>query len=139
MKKMIYDAPYNLEYKTALSAGLDLEAQINNAISIPIFGRVIIPTGVKANIPAGHFGIVAGRSGLNFNHGLIVPNGTIDADYRGEIKVCIYNLGSREYEILPGDSIAQLIICPLSNIGLVQGEVTNDTERGVSGFGSTGR
>ena len=125
-------------YKTKDSAGCDL---INNggAARLLPMDRVCLPTGVHISLPEGYEGQVRGRSGLNKNHGIIVPTGTIDADYRGEIMVVLYNLSREEYTIQPGDRIAQLVISPVVQANWDEVEFLDKTERGENGFGSTGK
>lgn len=96
-------------------------------------------TGVHVAIPEGYVGYVQGRSGLNINHHIICPTGTVDSGFTGSIRVKLYNLGDSDYMIHAGDKIAQLVIQPLVDCELVQVESLEDTERGSNGFGSTGR
>lgn len=127
-------------YKTPSSSGCDLVANISERIEILPGEGVIIPTGISIALPDGFEAQVRGRSGLNFSDDIVCPVGTIDADYRGEIKVKLYNLSKKPYIIMPQERIAQLVICPV-----VQAEwdevqmLESDTERGTDGFGSTGR
>jgi dUTP pyrophosphatase len=101
---------------------------------------VIVPTGWAIAIPAGHEGQVRPRSGLATKHGVTVPNapGTIDADYRGELKVALINLGGAEFVVTPGMRIAQLVIAPVIRAAISEVADLSVTERGVGGFGSTG-
>lgn len=126
------------EYKTKDSAGCDL---INNGESVKLYplDRAFIHTGVHIQLPEGYEAQVRGRSGLNKNHGIVVPTGTIDADYRGEIGVVVYNLSREPVTIYPGDRIAQLVICPVIQADWLQVESLNPTDRGEGGFGSTGK
>lgn len=126
------------EYKTKDSAGCDL---INNGESVKLYplDRAFIQTGVHIQLPDGYEAQVRGRSGLNKNHGIVVPTGTIDADYRGEIGVVVYNLSREPVTIYPGDRIAQLVICPVIQADWLQVESLNPTDRGDGGFGSTGK
>lgn len=126
------------EYKTKDSAGCDL---INNGCArklLPL-DRAFIHTGIHISLPDGYEAQVRGRSGLNKEHGIVVPTGTIDADYRGEIGVIVYNLSREEYTIQPGDRIAQLVICPVIQADWQQVESLDQTDRGDGGFGSTGK
>ena len=101
---------------------------------------VIIPTGIQIALPEGYEGQIRGRSGLNCNHDIVCPVGTIDADYRGELKVKLYNLGKRPYIIKPQERVAQLVICPVVQAKWNEVEhLECDTERGNKGFGSTGK
>lgn len=126
------------EYKTEFSAGCDL-CSTNEPTRILPGHRAFFNTGVSIAIPNGFEGQVRGRSGLNKNHGLVVPIGTIDADYRGEIGVVVYNLGQEEVLIKKGDRIAQLVIAPVLQAEWNEVESLDITERGEKGFGSTGR
>ena len=127
-------------YKTSESAGCDLSANINEDIELLPGDSVIIPTGIHIALPDGYEGQVRGRSGLNINDGIVCPVGTIDADYRGEIKVKLYNLSKRPYVIKPQERIAQLVICPVVQAKWDEVEhLECDTERGNKGFGSTGK
>jgi dUTP pyrophosphatase len=129
-------------YASDGAAGADLRAAIPGPVAIPPHERASIPTGVRLAIPAGYEGQVRPRSGLAIRHGVTVLNapGTIDADYRGEIRVLLINTSNETYTIEDGDRIAQLVIAPV-----VRGRfVRSDTElgesvRGEGGFGSTGR
>ena len=125
-------------YQTKDAAGCDL---INNGQTIKLYplDRAVINTGVRIQIPEGYEAQVRGRSGLNRDHGIVVPTGTIDADYRGEIGVVVYNLSREPYIIKPGDRIAQLVICPVVQADWQQVEHLDKTDRGEGGFGSTGK
>lgn len=125
-------------YKTPLSAGCDL---VNNGWDMLLEPgeRGFIHTGISIALPDGYEAQVRGRSGLNKNYGLVVPVGTIDADYRGEIGVVIYNHSQQPYQIRKGDRIAQLIISPVVQAEWEVVETLEETERGEGGFGSTGK
>jgi len=127
-------------YETEGSAGLDLRAAIDSDIVLASLERTAIPTGLSMAIPQGYEGQVRPRSGLAFRHGLTVTNapGTIDADYRGEVKVLLINLGSEPVTITRGMRCAQLIIAPVSQAKLTEVESLDETDRGAGGFGSTG-
>ena len=101
--------------------------------------RAFIHTGVHISLPEGYEAQVRGRSGLNKNHGIVVPTGTIDADYRGDIGVVVYNLSREPFIIHPGDRIAQLVICPVIQAEWEQVDHLDKTDRGEGGFGSTGK
>ena len=118
-------------------AGYDLYAAHNAYIRA--HGGIAIDTGVHIQIPRGMYGLVAGRSGLNFKQGVICPQGTIDSGFCGAIRVKLYNNGGRDYEFVAGDKISQLVILPVitPRLGLV--DMFPQTERGDNGFGSTGR
>ena len=131
----IYEIP---EYKTKDSAGCDLKNQGGKITLYPL-DRAFILTGVHIELPEGYEAQVRGRSGLNKNHGIVVPTGTIDADYRGEIGVVVYNLSREPFTIHPGDRIAQLVICPVIQADWQQVDHLDKTDRGDGGFGSTGK
>jgi dUTP pyrophosphatase len=126
--------------KTAASAGLDLAAAVEDAVLIPVGGRALIPTGFAIALPPGHEGQVRPRSGLAVEHGVTVLNspGTIDADYRGEVKVLLVNLGDAPFTVTRGMRIAQLIVAPVGAARLVEAVTLDETPRGSGGFGSTG-
>ncbi|WP_372003283.1 dUTP diphosphatase [Tistrella mobilis] len=130
------------EMKTAGAAGLDLPAAVpaDAPIMLAPGGRALVPTGLTMAIPEGYEGQVRPRSGLAFSQGVTVLNapGTIDADYRGELKVLLVNLGDAPVEITRGMRIAQLVIAPVTATRLVEVEALDDTIRGAGGFGSTG-
>ena len=127
-------------YATPGSAGMDLRAAIAGPMFIPAGERVQIPTGLAMAIPVGFEGQVRARSGLAWRKGLAVINapGTIDSDYRGEVKVLLVNLSSEEVEIPPGERIAQLVIAPVVQVVVETVVSLERTERGAGGFGSTG-
>ncbi len=127
-------------YGSDHAAGADLRADISEPITVPSLGRVLIPTGLKMAIPAGWEGQVRPRSGLAVKKGLTVLNspGTIDADYRGEVKVILVNLGNSSVVIEPGERIAQLVIAAAPQAHFLSVQVLPDTVRGEGGFGSTG-
>ena len=128
-------------YETIASAGMDLRANLDLPLFVKPLERVLVPTGLFIELPIGYEAQVRPRSGLAFKHGLTVLNspGTIDADYRGEIKVILVNLSDTAFEIKDGERIAQMIVAKHER---VQWEVTNQllaTDRGSGGFGSTGK
>lgn len=127
------------EYKTALAAGCDLKADIRGQIVLHPGTSAIIPTGIRLALPAGYEGQIRGRSGLNFKNGIVVPVSTIDADYRGEVRVKVYNLGGEVYCINPLDRIAQLVISKVERVEFAKVESLDETERGEGGFGHTGK
>lgn len=129
------------EYKTALSAGMDLCASLDAPIVLKSLERKLIPTGLFLEIPAGYEAQVRPRSGMALKHGLTCLNspGTIDADYRGEIGVILANLSTEEFTINDGERIAQLVIAKHESAEWVETEELVETERGAGGFGSTGR
>lgn len=128
-------------YETNASAGMDLRANINEPIVLLPLQRSLIPTGLFIAIPEGIEAQIRPRSGLAFKHGITVLNspGTIDADYRGEIKVLLVNLSDTPFEIKDGDRIAQLIVAKHENVEWALTEELMETKRGVGGFGSTGK
>ena len=128
------------EYQTPGSSGIDLRAAVEEPIIIENGERVMIPTGLKMEIPAGYEGQVRTRSGLAATRGLVVLNspGTLDADYRGEVKVILMNLGSEPLTINRGDRVAQLVIAPVTRVAITEVEDVDETIRGSGGFGSTG-
>lgn len=129
-------------YQSALASGFDVRAQLpEGAVKLNPQERLIIPTGLSFEIPAGFEIQARPRSGLAAKQGLTVLNspGTIDADYRGEVKIILINLGSSPVEIGDQERIAQLVLCPVWQAEFVISQELNETERGVGGFGSTGR
>jgi dUTP pyrophosphatase len=128
-------------YQSEHAAGMDLMADIEAEFSLAPMGRVSIPTGFAIEIPPGFEGQVRPRSGLAFKQGITVINapGTIDADYRGEIKVLLVNLGGESVWLQPGDRIAQLVIAPVVRAAVEEVDNLEETERGDGGFGHTGR
>lgn len=128
-------------YRTDGSAGLDLAADLDEALTLAPLARALVPTGLILEIPQGFEGQVRPRSGLALKHGITCLNspGTIDSDYRGEVQVLLVNLGSEPFEIRRGERIAQLVIAPVTQATLVEVEQVSDTTRGSGGFGSTGR
>lgn len=128
------------ERATAHAAGFDLRADLPGDLVVPPGGRTAVPTGLALEIPEGFEGQVRPRSGLAIRHGLTVANapGTIDADYRGEVKVLLVNLGSEAVTIRPGDRIAQLVVHRLPEVVLVEADALRETGRGRGGFGHTG-
>jgi dUTP pyrophosphatase len=128
-------------YATEYSAGMDLKADISESITFGPLERVIVPTGLFIALPCGYEAQIRPRSGLAAKSGLTVLNspGTIDADYRGEIKVILINLSDKPFIINPGDRIAQMVIAPFVKAEWLESETLDDTERGEGGFGSTGK
>lgn len=125
---------------TAHAAGYDLTAALDEAMVLLPGARAAVPTGLAIALPDGLEGQVRPRSGLGMKHGVTVLNapGTIDADYRGEVKVLLVNLGDAPFRIESGDRIAQLVVARYERVAFVEGDL-DDTARGVGGFGSTGR
>lgn len=139
--KIINQGAYPIpSYQTEQSAGADLYANISEAISINPFERVLVPTGLIIELPINFEAQIRPRSGLAFKHGITVLNspGTIDADYRGEIKVLLINLGQEEYKIQPGERIAQMVIASCLQADFQIESDLSVTERGAGGYGHTG-
>lgn len=128
-------------YATEGSAGMDLRAQLNEAVLLQPLERKLIPTGLFIELPEGYEAQVRPRSGLAINQGITCLNspGTIDSDYRGEIKIILINLGNEPQEIKQGDRIAQLVISKVEQAALNLVEDIALTERGTGGFGHTGK
>lgn len=129
------------KYQTALSAGLDLHANLEESISLKNGERALIATGLFIELPEGYEAQVRPRSGLALKHGITVLNspGTIDADYRGEIKVLLINHGSETFEINDGERIAQLVVAQHATVTWKETSTLNNTERGNGGYGSSGK
>ena len=129
------------KYGTEYSAGMDLMANIDEPITLAPLERKLIPTGVYIELPENTEAQIRPRSGLAWKHGITVLNtpGTIDADYRGEIRVILINLTNEEYTINNGDRIAQMVIANYIKVELKEVEILNDSVRGVGGFGHTGK
>lgn len=130
-------------YETAGAAGMDLRAAVPEEApqTLRPGARLAVPTGLAIALPPGHEAQVRPRSGLALRHGVTLLNtpGTVDADYRGEIKVILINLGEEDFVIRRGERIAQLVIAPVEQAEWVEGESLDETARGAGGFGSTGR
>lgn len=126
------------EYKTKDSAGCDLTNN-GEAVTLLPLDRAFIHTGVYISLPEGYEAQVRSRSGLNKKHGIVCPTGTIDAEYRGEIGVILYNLSREAYTVQEGERVAQLVICPVIQAEWQQVESLDKTDRGENGFGSTGK
>jgi dUTP pyrophosphatase len=128
-------------YETIASAGMDLRANIEEPVMVSPLQRVIVPTGLFIELPVGYEAQVRPRSGLAWKHGITVLNspGTIDADYRGEIKVILINLSQEPFEIKNGERIAQMVIAKHERVEWSETSDLQDTSRGAGGFGSTGR
>lgn len=129
------------EYKTGLSAGMDLCANLNEPLVLKSLERKLIPTGLFIELPAGYEAQVRPRSGLALKYGISVLNspGTIDADYRGEIGVILVNLSNEEFTVQNGERIAQLVVAKHETAEWVEVETLEETQRGEGGFGSTGK
>lgn len=129
------------EYQTPLSAGLDIRANLDQCVTLQPLERAMIPTGLYVELPEGCEMQIRPRSGLAAKHGVTVLNspGTIDADYRGEIKVILVNLSNEPFTIEAGERIAQMIVARYEQIKWEAAEELSSTERGAGGFGSTGK
>lgn len=129
------------EYATPYSAGMDLRANITESVILKPLERKLIPTGLFIELPKGYEAQIRPRSGLAFKHGLTVLNspGTIDADYRGEIRVILVNLSNEDFVINDGERICQMVIASHEQVNWVKVETLDDTERGAGGFGHTGK
>ena len=128
-------------YATALSAGMDLRASLETPVTLGPLERALVPTGLYIALPAGFEAQVRPRSGLAAKHGITVLNtpGTIDADYRGEIKVILVNLSDTPFEIVSGERIAQMVVARHEQIEWEEVDALDETGRGAGGFGSTGK
>ena len=130
-------------YQSERAAGLDLSAALDQPVRLEPGARALIPTGLALAIPEGYEGQVRPRSGLALKHGISIVNtpGTVDADYRGMVQVCLINLGQEPYLVEPLARIAQLVICPVVQAELqllADGDELDETTRGAGGYGSTG-
>jgi dUTP pyrophosphatase len=127
-------------YATELSAGMDLRADIKETLTLHTLDRVLVPTGLYIELPAGYEAQIRTRSGLAIKHGIVSLNspGTIDADYRGEIGVELINLSRDPYTIYPGERIAQMIVAKHETVEFKIVDKLSETERGKGGFGHTG-
>ena len=139
--KIVKKNPFNLPaYETKGSAGVDLQAYIENPIVLKSMERYLVPTGLFIELPEGYEAQIRARSGLAIKHGISLVNGigTIDSDYRGELKIPVINFGDEDFVINNGDRIAQLIIAKYERVEPKLAESLNDTNRGHGGFGHTG-
>lgn len=128
------------EYATAHAAGLDLRANLDAPILLKPLQRELVPTGLFIELPAGYEAQIRPRSGLAFKNGISVLNspGTIDADYRGEVKVLLVNLSDKEFEVKDGERIAQMVVARHETISWAATDTLNESGRGAGGFGHTG-
>ncbi|WEA03683.1 dUTP diphosphatase [Mucilaginibacter sp. SJ] len=128
-------------YETAHAAGMDLRADVETTVVLKPMERKLIPTGLYIELPEGFEAQIRPRSGLAFKHGIGIVNspGTIDADYRGEIKVLLINFSTEDFEINTGDRIAQMVVAKHERVNWEQVEVLNETQRGEGGYGHTGK
>ena len=140
--KIINRSPHPLPaYETPLSAGMDLRAYLEAPVTLQPGERKLIPTGLYIALPEGYEAQIRPRSGLAYKHGITLLNspGTIDADYRGEIKVILANLSDEPFTVHDGDRIAQMVIARYEQARWQLTEQLDETERGAGGFGSTGQ
>ncbi len=129
------------QYATIHSAGMDLRANITESIVIPPLKRELIPTGIHIELPEGYEAQIRPRSGLAVKYGIGIVNspGTIDSDYRGEIKIILVNLSDSDFILNSGERIAQMVVAKFERVEWREAEELNDSERGEKGFGSTGK
>ncbi|MGN6640781.1 MAG: dUTP diphosphatase [Mucilaginibacter sp.] len=127
-------------YETAHSAGMDLRADLEAPVVLNPMERKLIPTGLHIELPEGFEAQIRPRSGLAYKHGIGIVNspGTVDADYRGEIKVLLINFSAEPFEINSGDRIAQMIVARHEKVSWEEVEILNETSRGTGGYGHTG-
>jgi dUTP pyrophosphatase len=140
--KIVNHSPYPCPaYATPQSAGVDLRANLEEPVVLKPLQRALIPTGLYIALPAGYEAQVRPRSGLAAKYGITVLNtpGTVDADYRGELKTILVNLSDQPFEVVPGERIAQMVIARHEQVEWEQVDELDATERGAGGFGSTGK
>lgn len=127
-------------YESRHAAGMDLRAALEEPVTLEPGGRALIPTGLQMALPEGYEAQIRPRSGLAWRHGVTMLNtpGTIDADYRGELKVLAVNLGDEPFTVSHGDRIAQMVVAPVQQVFVEEAGELPETERGEGGFGSTG-
>ena len=127
-------------YATEMSAGMDLGANLEEPVTLQPMERKLIPTGLYIALPVGHEAQIRPRSGLALKHGVTVLNtpGTVDADYRGEVKVLLVNLSDVPFVVNDGERIAQMIVAKYEQVEFVEVEQLDETERGAGGYGHTG-
>ena len=140
--KIVNHSPFELpQYATPLSAGMDLRACLSEPVTLASLQLAVVPTGLFIELPAGYEAQIRPRSGLAAKHGISLVNspGTIDADYRGEIKIILVNLSDTPFVVQPGERIAQMVIARHERVEWTPVDELDDTARGAGGFGSTGR
>ncbi len=140
--KIVNRSPFDTpSYATASSAGMDLKANLDESVTLSPLERAMVPTGIFIELPEGFEAQIRPRSGLAAKHGISIVNapGTIDADYRGEIKVLLVNLSSEPFEINPGERIAQMVVARYEKVEWQEVDELEESARGTGGFGSTGR
>jgi dUTP pyrophosphatase len=128
------------KYATPHSAGMDIRANTTIPIVIKPLERILVPTGLHIELPEGYEAQIRPRSGLAIKHGIGLVNspGTIDADYRGEIRIIVVNLSNQEYTLQPGERIAQMIVAKYQKVEWIESDSLEESQRGQGGFGSTG-
>jgi len=129
------------QYETVHAAGMDLRAAITEEITLKPLQRLLAPTGLFIELPVGYEAQIRPRSGLAYKHGISIVNapGTIDADYRGEIKVLLVNLSDTDFKIVNGDRIAQMVVAKHETVTWQPVDVLGETDRGEGGYGHTGK
>ena len=140
--KIVNKSKHSLpEYATALSAGMDLRANIDEPVTLRPLQRSLIPTGIYIQLPEGYEAQIRPRSGLAVKYGISIVNspGTIDADYRGEIRVILVNVSSEDFIVNDGERICQMVIAQHAKVGWEQVDDLDETKRGTGGFGHTGQ
>ena len=140
--KIVNHSPYPCPaYATEQSAGVDLRANLEAPVVLRPLERMLVPTGLYIALPKGYEAQVRPRSGLAVKHGITVLNspGTVDADYRGELRTVLVNLGTEPFEIVPGERIAQMVIARHEQVEWEEVDQLDETQRGTGGFGSTGQ
>ncbi len=140
--KIVNHSPYPCPaYATEQSAGVDLRANLDAPVILQPLQRTLVPTGLYIALPKGYEAQVRPRSGLAIKHGITVLNspGTVDADYRGELRTILVNLSNDPFEIVPGERIAQMVIARHEQVEWEEVDQLDETERGAGGFGSTGK
>ena len=140
--KIVNRSPFDTpSYATAYSAGMEIKANITEPVTLGPLERAMIPTGIFIELPDGFEAQIRPRSGLAAKHGISIVNspGTIDADYRGEIKVILVNLSSEPFDINPGERIAQMVVARYEKVEWQEVDALAESTRGTGGFGSTGR
>ncbi|MDR3351290.1 MAG: dUTP diphosphatase [Prevotellaceae bacterium] len=140
--KILNRSPFDLpQYATPLSAGMDLRAHLPEPLTLAPLQRALVPTGLFIELPGGYEAQIRPRSGLAAKHGISLVNspGTIDADYRGEIKIILVNLSDTPFVLQPGERIAQMVVARHEQVEWDAVAKLDDTARGAGGFGSTGK
>lgn len=141
IKKLKHAADLPLpDYETVGSSGMDIRAALSDSMVLEPGQRALIPTGLKMAVPKGYEIQVRPRSGLAWRDGITMLNtpGTIDSDYRGEVKLLAVNLGEKPFKIEHGDRIAQIVVCPVMHVAVIESDDLSESSRGDGGFGSTG-